>query len=92
MAATDGQPVVESTPTLIRGEASLRFKLPAPQLVTLTVFDVQGRRVDRPLDRLLLDAGSHDVAFRTNGWRAGVYLYRLEGSGQAITGRMVVVP
>lgn len=39
----------------------------------------------------LMDAGQHDIRLSTTGWRPGVYLYQLEGEGQRMTGKLVVV-
>ena len=59
--------------------------------MTLSVYDLQGRRVATPLVHVLQQAGPHDVPVRSAGWKPGVYLYRLEAGGLSATRKMVVV-
>ncbi|MBI5169859.1 MAG: T9SS type A sorting domain-containing protein [Candidatus Eisenbacteria bacterium] len=84
------------SPNPVRGEATLRFALPAGAHVTLAVYDAQGRRV-----RLLLDvtmpAGEH--ALRWDGdddagraLAAGLYFVRLEAGGRTFVRRCVLAP
>jgi hypothetical protein len=70
----------------------VRFMLPRASAVTLTVTDVAGREVARPLDGRTLVAGEHSVLFSPRALPAGVYLYTLRGDGFAETRKMVRVP
>jgi hypothetical protein len=70
---------------------TLRFALAAPAPVTLTVFDLQGRRMATLLDGSPLGAGVHIVPVGTSAWPAGFYLARLEANGVATTRKMVVL-
>lgn len=79
------------TPNPVRSSAVLRFTLPTPELVSLAVFDLQGRRVATLLDRALQPAGEHEVRVGSVGWPAGCYLYRLEAGGATLTRKMLVV-
>jgi hypothetical protein len=60
--------------------------------VSLTVFDVQGRRVAAPLNKALQSAGTHSVPLRVAGWPQGFYFLRLEAGGVAATRKVVVIP
>lgn len=72
------------------GVRDLAFSIPSTARVTLRVFDVSGREV-----AVLVDAemprGRHRHRFSTEGWRSGIYYFRLEMAGQRRTGRMVVL-
>jgi hypothetical protein len=77
------------------GPAALRFSLPRAADVALAVFDLSGRRV-RELVRGPLPAGTHVARWdgRDAAGRAvasGFYFARLEGAGEAATGRILVL-
>lgn len=88
---------VTAWPNPFQGTAGLRYVLPAPGKVTLEVFDVQGRLVERrPLG--MQPAGVQYAAFDGAGRVAGVYLCRVRvsdpGTGEVrstLTGRMQIV-
>ncbi|MCB1184723.1 T9SS type A sorting domain-containing protein [bacterium] len=72
----------------------IRFELPAAGRVQLAVYDVAGRVVRHLADEGFA-AGSHEVTWdgRDAAGRAapsGLYLYRLEAAGHALTGRMTL--
>jgi hypothetical protein len=83
--------LAQSIPNPARSSAIIRFGLPAAAQVTLSVYDVQGRRVATLLDHAFRDAGRHDVPVPSDRWRPGVYLYRLEAGGRSATRKMVVL-
>ncbi len=83
--------LAQSIPNPARTTASIRFTLPVAGPVTLSIYDVQGRRVANPLDHVFQEAGRHDVPVETDRWKPGVYLYRLETGGRSATRKMVVV-
>lgn len=84
-----------SHPNPFRGSTRIRFELPVPDRVTLTVHDVRGRAV-----RTLLDesrpAGSQVVIWDGLDSRgvpasAGIYLCRLAAGGGSASHRMVLL-
>lgn len=56
---------------------TLQYTLAEPTHVTLTVFDLVGREVARPVDRPEA-SGTHSVVFEAADLPSGIYLYRLE--------------
>jgi len=76
-------------PTPSRGTARLRFSLPSDGLVDLRVYDLAGRTVTS-LMRARLTAGAHEVEVRSDRWRPGVYLCRLDVAGASVTCKLVV--
>jgi hypothetical protein len=78
-------------PNPVYSSATFRFALPDPAPVTLTVFDLQGRRSATLLNGSTMAAGEHTLPLVTSGWPAGCYLARLEANGVATTRKMVVL-
>jgi hypothetical protein len=83
--------LAQCVPNPARSSATIQFALPAAATVTLSVYDLQGRRIASLLDHAVEDAGPHDVPVRTDGWKPGVYLYRLDAGPWSATRKMVVV-
>jgi hypothetical protein len=89
-------------PNPFEGSTGLRFELPQPSAVSLTVYDVTGREVAN-LGREELPAGRHQRTWNARGGRggpapAGVYIVRMDATplagGRAFTTRrkMVLLP
>jgi hypothetical protein len=70
---------------------TVRFVLSAPSRVTLAMYDVQGRQVERLISSEILDAGPHSATFDTGRWSLGCYICRLEAGEAAATGKVVVL-
>jgi hypothetical protein len=73
----------------IRGDAHFALTLPTAGFVTVDVFDVHGRRVER-LANGPLEAGQHDLHW-TAPRAAGVYFAEMRALGQRRTVRTVVL-
>jgi hypothetical protein len=82
---------LECAPNPARAATAIRFMLPASAEVSLAIYDLQGRRVAAPLDRVALAAGGHETRVRTGAWQPGVYLCRLEACGRVLTRKLLVV-
>jgi len=76
-------------PNPTRGEVSVTLHLQTGGQVVLTLFDVLGRRVLVPLDRLL-DAGEHDVTLSVAGLASGVYFLQFETAETRIVQRLTI--
>jgi hypothetical protein len=81
----------QCAPNPVSTSAVIRFGLPSAAAVSLAIYDVQGRRIATPFNHALLDAGQHSVQVHTEGWKPGVYLYRLEAGGRAAARKLLVV-
>jgi hypothetical protein len=75
-----------------RGIGEVHFSLPAAAVLSIAVFDLQGRRVANVLERASLGAGDHRVTIPTEGWRAGLYLCRMTTNDATATRKFLVVP
>lgn len=64
-------------PNPFNPQTTIRFGLPERAAVTLVVYDVMGRAVER-LVHGVRAAGVHTVTFEARGLPSGLYVYRLE--------------
>jgi hypothetical protein len=83
--------LVQSIPNPARSDATIRFVLPTSSVATLTIYDIEGRRIATPLRHATLNAGEHVVPVAVSGWKPGIYLYRLEAGNRAAARKMMVV-
>ena len=84
-----------SFPNPFNPSTAIRFTLPEASLVTLSVYDLAGRRVC-DLHRGELAQGDHEVQWHGVDAKgtpvpSGVYLYRLEAGGQVLTQKMTLL-
>ena len=79
-------------PNPVAGRAALSFSLPTVTQVRISVHDLLGRLIDRPVDGIL-PAGRHEIPWdpSARGARAGVCFIRLEALGQSLTRRVLVL-
>jgi hypothetical protein len=85
----------QNVPNPFNPTTTIRFSLATPELVTLNIYDVAGRRI-----RTLVDtpqaAGTHTVTWNGTNDRgaavsSGIYFYRLTAGGFAETRKMVLL-
>ena len=77
-------------PNPFRGQATLRYALPATGRVVLKVYDMLGREVATLVDGML-PAGTHEVHFDAPHLASGLYLYHLDAAGRTATRKMLLV-
>jgi hypothetical protein len=95
VAGASGLALYPNVPNPFGDATSVRFALPQAGPVSLTVYDVAGRRVASLVDRRL-EAGTHSVMWDgrdASGSRvaSGVYLLRLHAAGEAVSREVVRV-
>ena len=78
-------------PNPFRGTTTLWFDLATSESVTLEVFDLQGRRVLRPLDAKRMEPGSHRIELRSLPGGPGVYFYRLRAGAYEQARKLVML-
>jgi beta-propeller uncharacterized protein DUF5122 len=83
--------LAQCVPNPVHTDALIRYNLPVSLPVTLTVYDLQGRRVASVLSHAVQSAGQHSAIIPTEAWRPGCYLYRLEAGHLSAKRKMVVV-
>ncbi|MBI5647749.1 MAG: DUF1566 domain-containing protein [Ignavibacteriae bacterium] len=87
---------VAAAPTLAQNEPNpagattrIRFTLPSPDAVSLTLHDAVGRAV-RTLTDTHLPAGAHTVVLDATSLRPGVYFYRLSTSTVTLSRTLII--
>ena len=83
----------QNRPNPFRARTSIRFELPRPGKVRLTIYDVMGRLIRTVVDGDL-PAGEHEVSWdaRDNGGNlvsSGVYVARIEAEGFTSTRKLL---
>jgi hypothetical protein len=68
-------------PNPASGTATLAFELPLVATISLSVYDVLGRRVAHPASGAFA-SGQHEVSLSTSGLAGGVYLVRLVATSE----------
>ena len=69
--------LAQNYPNPFNPSTTITLTLPHASNVTLTVFNILGQEVGRPLDHAQLDEGETEVVFDARSLASGVYLYRL---------------
>jgi CARDB/Right handed beta helix region/Secretion system C-terminal sorting domain len=78
-------------PNPFSGSTTVRFDLATESVVTLEVFDIQGRRVLKPIEGKSFGAGTHTIEIRSLPAGPGVYFYRFHAGSFEQTRRMVML-
>jgi len=68
----------------------IQYVLPAASEVTLTVFDVSGRIVDRVVQSFE-SAGDHTVSWNAAAHPNGIYFYQLRTDNKVLTKKVVLL-
>ncbi len=77
-------------PNPTRRRSTIRFALPSPDRVTISLYNALGQRVNVLLDQVL-PAGRHDLPLDAASLPSGTYLYILETAEARRAGRVTVV-
>ncbi|TGE27653.1 T9SS type A sorting domain-containing protein [Hymenobacter metallicola] len=80
-----GAELAASWPNPAADHANIRFSLAKPATVTLAVYDAQGRHVATLLENQATLSGEHTLRLNTAKLAAGLYHYRLEVEGRAVS-------
>ncbi|HMB91345.1 MAG TPA: FG-GAP-like repeat-containing protein, partial [Rhodothermales bacterium] len=78
-------------PNPFRTSIEIRYTLAEAAPVSLVIYDVLGREVDRLVELNRLDAGVHSVTWKAGDLASGVYLYRLTAGNTIQTKRMILL-
>ena len=90
-AAPERFAIVGNSPNPFGERTEISFTLPEASTVSLVVYDVLGRVVARPVQKVRRPAGTHRIPVDASRWASGTYLYRLTTEQGSETGRMTLV-
>ncbi|UCC78965.1 MAG: T9SS type A sorting domain-containing protein, partial [Candidatus Zixiibacteriota bacterium] len=82
--------LLQNYPNPFNAAATIRFALPEPRDVTLTVYDILGRRVKVLIDDHL-QSGDHDIIFNASNLPSGIYFARLQTDNATESVRMLLL-
>lgn len=82
--------LLPNVPNPFNPSTMIRFELPAPATVHLSIFDIQGRKVTE-LVRQKLNAGFHRVQWNAANVASGVYFCRLKAGSTVLSQKMILV-
>jgi len=78
-------------PNPLSSKATIPFSLEEAGPVTITVYDVLGRRVATILNGDKRPAGRNDVEFNSSGVAAGVYFIKMEANQKSVSRKITIV-
>jgi hypothetical protein len=81
----------QNYPNPFNQETVIAFSLDSRRSVSLTVYDITGQAVARPLAAIDFNSGDHKIVINSANWPSGVYFYRLETDKGALIRKMTVV-
>ncbi len=89
-----GFSLVDISPNPFGPMTSIRFAVPRAGVVSVSIYDLAGRLVQR-LDSRVLSAGTHDARWDGRGKSgkpvaSGVYLVRVESAGEVASGKVTL--
>ncbi len=95
--SVEGKPVIvedfslfQNYPNPFNPSTTIEFDLRKSGHVTLTIYDVLGKRVATLVNEAL-QAGNHKVAFNAGNLESGIYFYSLNGTSFKDNGKMVLI-
>lgn len=77
---TDTKPGINihNFPNPFNNQTNIRFELPSEEIITLSIYDITGRRILTPLAQERLPAGNHVISIDTSMLRGGFYISRIQ--------------
>jgi hypothetical protein len=81
----------QNYPNPFNPSTNINFALPQASNVTLTVYDMLGRKVATLIDGEQLQAANHSVRFNASALASGMYIYRIEAGSFVSTRKMMLI-
>lgn len=88
-AIPDSYELKQNYPNPFNPSTNISFNLPTSTFVRLTVFNVQGQRIQQ-LVNTRMSTGKHQVKFRAGNLASGIYFYTLETEDVNLTRKMLL--
>ena len=80
----------QNYPNPFNPQTTIKFSLPEPQLVNLSVYNMLGQQVMTLVDREL-PAGYHTAKWYAGDIASGVYIYKLTSGNKSLTQKMLLM-
>ena len=86
----EGYYLSHNFPNPFNAQTRLRFGLPEPGEVSITVWDMHGRRVD-VIERSVYQSGHFETVWHAGSQPSGIYLVRMQTDGFIATRKVLLV-
>ncbi|NQU68390.1 MAG: T9SS type A sorting domain-containing protein, partial [Candidatus Marinimicrobia bacterium] len=88
--------LVQNYPNPFNPSTTIGFNLPVDASISLTIYDISGRKVQTLVENSVVTAGYHSLIWDgkdLNGTEvsAGIYVYSLQGEGVSIARKMIMM-
>lgn len=83
--------LTDNYPNPFNPQTVIQFEISQAMVVSLTVYNFLGQKVQSLINGRIQQAGSHDVIFDAEGLPSGVYFYLLETEAGKYTKRMTLI-
>ncbi|MDZ7806015.1 MAG: T9SS type A sorting domain-containing protein [Gracilimonas sp.] len=83
--------LAQNYPNPFNPRTNISFRLNSVQTVSLTVFNMLGRKVQKIINNRTYAAGNHSIQFDASTLSSGVYIYQLEASGKVLTKKLTLI-
>jgi len=80
----------QNYPNPFNQSTTITFSIPEPNIVTIEIYDLLGRKVESPVKEFR-QAGVHRVKLNTEQLSSGVYFYRLQAGDYSKSKRMILL-
>ena len=80
----------QNFPNPFNPTTSLSFTIPASGEVSITIYDIQGREIERLVEGRH-QAGTHEISWNASDLPSGIYFARLTSNGQHQTRKLVLM-
>ena len=80
----------QNYPNPFNPSTSIKFQLPKSEFVTITVFDMLGRRIASLVNEQK-EAGYYDIKFDGTNYASGMYFYKIEAGNFTDTKKMILI-
>jgi hypothetical protein len=79
-----------SYPNPFNSSMSIKYVLPKPSLVDISIYDIQGRLIKKLIETTQ-DAGSHVVQWQAENLTSGVYLYKITTPDYSAVSKCILI-
>jgi hypothetical protein len=86
----DNYSLFQNYPNPFNPATTIGFYLPKEGLVTLTIYNILGQKVDELLNNKI-NAGLHEISFYGKNLASGVYIYKLDTQQFSETKKMIFI-
>ncbi len=84
--------LMQNYPNPFNPNTTISFKLNRTAIISVTVYDITGRKVATLIDNQIRKAGLNKVVWNASATASGIYLYRLQSNdGIDLTRKMIVM-